>query len=144
MVESGCKCTAECVEAFSKLHGSGTQYRYIMLGFNKNQTKVQLVGTGPRNATFEDMLSELPRNEVRFIFYDCHYQTKEAQLRDKVLFVVWSDDDHAPLQQKMMASSTSREVAKRCPNFAKKIEIHDFNEFTFEYFVHCVSDGRKN
>ena len=135
MVESGCKCMPECVEAFGKLQGSSKEFRYVILKFDDKLSKVVLAATGARDATFEDMMAEVPKDEVRFIFYDCHFKNEEGQDRDKVLFVVWSDDDHAPLKQKMLASATSKEVGKKCAKFAQKLEIHEFAELTFDHFV---------
>ena len=138
MVDSGIKCTQECVEAFNNL-GSNKKYRYIILGFNEDLTQVQFMDHGKKDASFEEMLSKIPKNEVRFIFYDVNFKTKEGHDRNRVVYAVWSHDDYAEKKQKMLASSTSNEVAKRCHGFYKKIEAHDYSTLTLDHFVESVS-----
>jgi len=140
MVESGVKLNLDCVDAFTNVH-KGKSSRFCVFGFNDKRSKVELKFAAEKDATFEDLLAQLPKDHVRFIFYDCRYKTKEGQDRDKVLYAIWSSDDDAPGKEKMLVSSTSKEVEKKCSGFAKKASYHEWNELTEAAFIDVVSEG---
>ncbi|XP_066918270.1 actophorin-like [Clytia hemisphaerica] len=140
MVESGVKLNLDCVEAFTNVHKAQTS-RFCVFGFNDKRTKVELKYAAGKEENFEQLLAQLPKDHVRFIFYDCQYKTKEGQDRNKVLYAVWSSDDDAPGKEKMLLSSTSKEVEKKCNGFAKKASYHEWAELTEAAFVDVVSEG---
>ena len=67
----------------TKVHKAKSS-RFCVFGFNDKRTKVELKHAAEKDATFKDLLAQLPMDHVRFIFYDCRYKTKEGQDRDKV------------------------------------------------------------
>jgi len=140
MVESGVKLTLDCVEAFTNVKQHKNS-RFCVFGFNDKRTKVELKHSAEKDATFEDLLAQLPKDHVRFIFYDCRYKTKEGQDRDKVVYAIWSSDDDAPGKEKMLVSSTSKEVEKKCGGYAKKASYHEWADLTEAAFIDVVSEG---
>lgn len=84
MVDSGIKLSNECVEAFRGFHKAPQKYRFCVFGFNEKLDKVVLIHAAPLNATFEDLLVVLAEHKACYVFYDCHFKTKEGHQRNKV------------------------------------------------------------
>lgn len=138
---SGVQVDSEAVTEYYNLQ-KGKKYKFITMGFNDKQDKVVLKRTAPPDATFEDLLKDLPRDHVRYIFYDCAYNTTGGQARNKLLGVTWSDDDNASGKEKMLVTTTKKEVESKCKEYAKFITINDYDELTEENFINLVSDNR--
>ena len=143
MVNSGIKVTADAIKVYANIQGGAKEYRYVVMGFSDDKTCVEVKDKGTRDQTFQDMMAALPKDKVRFIFFNLSYKTTEGQDRDRLLLAVWSSDDDADAKEKMLVSSTLKEVEKKCTGFYKKVSYHDWSELTEETFIEDISQGRK-
>ena len=139
MVNSGNKLSTDCVKTYEKLQNGKGNLRYLVLGFTEDYSSIEVKHVGQETSTFQDMLNDLPKDRASYLFYDCQYTTNEGQQRSKILFAIWSSDEDAPLKEKMLVSSSAKEVAVKCKGFAKKTEIHSWSELTEENFIKEVS-----
>jgi len=84
MVDSAIKMSNECMEVYRDFHKAPQKHRFCVFGFNERFDKVVLIHAAPLDATFDDLMAILGVHKACYIFYDCHYQTKEGQNRKKV------------------------------------------------------------
>lgn len=142
MSTSGIKVAAAAIKAFDELQ-EHQKYKFVMLKFNAAYKEIVIDEIGAKDATFSNLLEVLPKDRVRFIFYDCDYKTVSGQKRNKVLCVTWSSDDHAVAKEKMLASSSSKDVERVCEKCAKYVTINSWEELTEDNFINIVSDNRR-
>lgn len=142
MVDSGIKATKEFIEAYYDLQ-KNKKYKFLVGKFNDKFTNVVISDTGEKDATFDDLKKVIPKDHVRYIYYDCEYYTKGGQKRNKVISVSWSSDDDAPLKEKMLVAGTSKELQRVCKDFAKHASINSWDELTEDIFIDKVSDNRE-
>lgn len=111
MTSSGVKCAGEVLEEFQKL-SSGHLYRYIIFKLSDDQSQVVVDKTGDSSKTFDDLKNDLPKDKCRYAVFDLLFETKEKQKREKVIFISHSPDNYADGKEKMIYSSTKKEVIK--------------------------------
>lgn len=138
---SGIKIKDDAVNEFNQLKDKHA-HKFISLGFTDDLKEVEVKDIGPKDSTFEDLLKVLPKDHVRYIFYDCAYTKLSGEKRNKVIFVAWSSDDDAPLKEKVLITSTMGEIKAKCTGFAKGTAINDFDEMMEENFINIVSENR--
>jgi hypothetical protein len=61
--------TDECVEAFNELKLKHT-YKFIVFAMDAAHSKIEILKKGPKNATYDQFLEELPENECRYAIFD--------------------------------------------------------------------------
>ena len=158
MVQSGAKPNQAAVDAFQRVMRQDNRWAIFKFDwskgkFDENNKKldedvVTVAEVGGKTSNFELMLKALPKDQCRYIAYDCQYTTENAQnvqKRSKVLLVAWSNDDCHSLEEirmKMLLTSTMKEVLAKFSGFAKKCTINDEADLTEENFVDIVSEGK--
>jgi cofilin len=97
----------ECYDVFQEIK-IRKKHRYAI--FKIENWRLELVKIGPKTATFDDFMKELPFSECRYIVYD-HERLKEDQygsrMAAKVFFITWQPVP-APTQFKMLYSTERR------------------------------------
>ena len=142
-MSSGIKTTAEAVALYNTMVEKHL-HKFLLLKFSDDLTKVEVANIGEKDATFDDMLKVLPKDRTRYIFYDCKYTTTSGQPREKVLFVNWSSDDGPSTKDKVLLTTTEKEVMAKCKKFAKHTTINSWDELTEDNFINLVSNNRSN
>ncbi len=66
----------------------GHSHRYVIFKMNENNTSVIVDKVAAPNATYDDFVKELPKNDCRYGIYDFEY-TIEGGARNKIVFVLW-------------------------------------------------------
>ena len=56
-------------------------HKFVVFKFSDDRKSVELERVGDKNATFDDLQSQIPKNHVRYIFYDCSYETVRIGFR---------------------------------------------------------------
>ena len=141
MVSSGIKVSQQAIDAYNEMQTKST-FKYIIIGFDENYTKVELKSVGNKDQSFDDFLQVLPEDKACYAFYDCAYKTKSGQQRNKILRVLWSSDEKCPGKEKMLISSTENEVRQKCPKYARGCSINCRSDLTEDNFINIVSDNR--
>ena len=142
MLSSGIKATKEFIKTYDDLQ-KNSKYKFVVGKFDDKFTNVVVSDVGEKGATFDDLIKVIPKDHVRYIFYDCEYTTRAGQPRNKVISVAWSSDDDAPMKEKMLVSGTSTELQRVCKKYAKHVSINSWDELTEEFFINKVSDNRE-
>jgi len=108
----------KCRYVFFKIRRSGRGI--LSISFNKKSK---------RDATFNDFLREVPKDEPRYIVYDFSYTTNEGEKRDRLLFIFWSPD-RARTEDKVSYSSTKSSILKEIHKVCaiRHVELTDFDE----------------
>ena len=71
MAHSGCTVDDQCVELFNELKmfkvGKEMKYRYITMKLTDNMATIVVDKSAPRNSTFEEMVTDLPSDDCRWV-----------------------------------------------------------------------------
>lgn len=103
MSSTGVLVTDEFRNAYDSLKLSKA-LRYIVFKISDDYKEVVVESTGDRSATYEDFLSALTPNEVRYAVVDFEFETVGGR-RNAILFILYSDD-LAPIKKKMVYASS--------------------------------------
>ncbi|RNA10288.1 actin depolymerizing factor [Brachionus plicatilis] len=111
-MSSGVKVDPECIEAFNQFK-LGKKDAFLLFGFNQNATKIIVLHKEAKlpddqkktkNEQWDNLVSMLPDNDVRYAVADVHYNTSEGPRTDMV-FVTWAPETATIKQRMLMASS---------------------------------------
>lgn len=68
----------------------GRQYQCIVMKLTKDDKEIELEKTIPANAcTFEEFVSQLPKDDCRYAVYDFHFDTPNAGQRQQLILILW-------------------------------------------------------
>jgi cofilin len=112
MVESGVKCSTECLEKFNEMK-INRAYKYIIFKI-ESETEIIVEHLGAPDADYAAFAAALPANEPRFGVIDYSLDITEEnppRIEQKMTFIHWVPDISTP-RYKMVASS-SKEPFKR-------------------------------
>lgn len=150
---SGIKPTQEAIDAFKCLKDSKT-YKYVVFNFSDNRKEVKLAFTRERapatggeteDNLFGQFLKDMEpyKNRACYIFYDLAYTTTGGQKRNKILMATWSDDNVCDGKEKMIVSSTKKNVAAACEGTSGNIaQINEWDDLNEDDFINIVSENR--
>jgi len=88
---------------------------YLVFGFSEDISKIVVVSEGAntvsqnapaaeKNKKWEQMLDQLPENDVRYAVIDIFYDTSEGS-RTEIYFISWAPDT-ATIKRKMLCASS--------------------------------------
>ena len=141
-MDSGIKMNDACVDAVNNVEKR--QSRFCVIKFDENYGNLVLDQISSKEASFTELLAVLPKNRVRYVFFDCQYTKSNGQKNERVLFVSWCPDaDDTPQKEKMLCSSTLKRVTTSLRQRYKHMEIHDWEEMTEENFINVVSQNKQ-
>jgi len=116
---SGIKITDDIKEMYGKIHKQSSKsqkYRYAILKFNATNTGLEIEEAAEANdevKSYEKVLSELPDNDVRYIFYDFGFVTQSQATSSKVICVSWHPQG-SPVKKRMICASTFTALKTAC------------------------------
>ena len=134
------KMTKEAEEKYLDLQQSH-KHKWIVFGFSDNNKTIELKAVGEKDATFDELRNNIIPTKANYIAYDCKYNLNNGQLREKVLLVLYADEDNCSGTQKMLGTTTFDSVITSCPNYAKVVTINNM-DLTEDNFINIVSDNR--
>jgi cofilin len=67
----------------------------------KIDSSIQIDVLGARDATHDDLIQALPKNEPRYVIYDFAYTTRDERDVEQLIFIFWCPDN-CQIKKKMM------------------------------------------
>ena len=131
MPTSGITCDKEVTEILLDLRDK-RKSRYVFFKIRRSGRgllSISLNKKSKRDATFNDFLQEVPKDEPRYIVYDFSYTTNGGEKRDRLLFIFWSPEK-ARMEDKVSYSSTKSNILKEIQKLCaiRHVELTDFDE----------------
>lgn len=83
------KIEEEAEAAYKKL-SKDRKLKAIILGAEKNPDRIMLLKEIPKEATHEQLLEELPKDDCRYVLYDYYYKTDDGRSTDKIIFILYT------------------------------------------------------
>ncbi|XP_035519970.1 non-muscle cofilin 1-like [Morone saxatilis] len=74
---------------------------------------------------FKFYQSLLEPKKCRYILYDCHFETKEASVKEELVFALWCPDS-ARIKEKMNYASSKEALKKAMPGLKHDLQLNDF------------------
>ncbi|XP_078676201.1 uncharacterized protein LOC144913396 [Branchiostoma floridae x Branchiostoma belcheri] len=123
---SGIKVTDEVVKAYDEVKLKH-MFKYVTFRVADNETEI-IVESKQKESTWEEFQASLPDKEPRWSVYDFDYKNREGQDRNKLILVKWCPDD-VGIKKKMMHSSSSDSLAKKCKGVA--VQANDRSDLNY-------------
>ena len=91
---SGIKIGDDIKEMYTKIHktSSKPRYKYAILKFNSKNDGLEIAEMAEANEeakSYNDVISSLPTDDVRYIFYDFAFVTPSQATSSKVICLSW-------------------------------------------------------
>lgn len=142
---SGIKVSDELKEIYNRINMNARikpALRYALFQFSeKNDAIICEKQVEPQDAeSYEDVVSALPHNDVRYMAYDLEIMSSTGIPKRKVILVSWHPEN-APIKRKMLVSSTFSVVKNAFNNRQDYIEGEELSEICLE--VACEKLGGK-
>ncbi|XP_066296331.1 uncharacterized protein [Branchiostoma lanceolatum] len=127
---SGIKVSSDVVTAFEDLK---THHKYKCVTFRVSDDETQIiVETKVQDMTWDEFQASLPGDQPRWAVYDFDYKNKEGHDRSKVIMVKWCPDGGVKVKAKMIHSSSSDALIKKCKGITKPIQASDRGDLNFD------------
>lgn len=138
MSSTGVLVTDECRNAYNSLKLSKA-FRYIVFKISDDYKEVVVESTGDRSATYEDFLSALTPNEVRYAVVDFEFETVEGR-RNAILFTLYADDS-APIRKRMDYASSKDALRRALTGIALDIQASEKKDLEYDLVLAKFSNG---
>jgi len=109
----------ECTTSFNQLK-MDKNLRYIIYKI-ENESAVTVEKSAPPEASFQDFLNDLKKDEPRFVVYDFPYKSRDNLDMNKLVFIHWSPDD-APARGKMVYASSKESLKRRFVGIYREVQ----------------------
>jgi len=113
---SGIKISDDIKETYNKIKTKKDQGTYAVLKFNDKQDG--LVEDGDERfvagLSYNDLMGLLPSNDVRYIFFDFPYITKNSDAKSSKLLCISWHPQGSSVKQKMLCASTFSALKAAC------------------------------
>lgn len=86
---------------------------------------------GPREATYEDFVADLPENECRYGLIDIEFESDDGRPTSKLVFITWNPDT-ASVRLKMLYSGSKEAIKSALVGVGIHINATDHSELDFE------------
>jgi len=123
---TGVAVSDACIEEFNQLKLSKA-VRFVMYGLNSDNTQVVVLSKGDKALSYQDFVSALPANECRWAVLDFEFQSNDAGVRNKILFIAWSPDT-SKVKEKMLFAGSKESFKKKLVGVALEIQATDLSE----------------
>jgi cofilin len=129
-MSSGVTAEDECRLEFDQMKIRKT-YGYIVYKITDDKKKIVIDCKGAPGASFEEFCSKLPDLACRYAVLDVEIDTKSGAKANKLVFVVWSDDN-GPVMKKMLYASSKDALKKSLEGIAEEYQATDRGDLDFE------------
>lgn len=127
MVSSGVAPEDLAISEFERMK-TGRSARFIV--FKVEESGISVESIGERDATFNDLVSRLPRDAPRYAVFDYAFD-KGGSHQEKLIFIVWSPEN-APVRKKMLISSSKESFKRRLEGIVRELQATDLSELTID------------
>jgi cofilin len=128
MALTGIKVADECIPVWNDIK-IGHKYRYVIFNFAADLKTVIVEKKADSSANYDNFLDDLPPRDVRYAVYDFDFKDDDGNLRNKLLFIVWSPDT-ANVKRKMVIASTKVSVKDAFSGVALEVQATDDSEIS--------------
>lgn len=113
---SGIKITDEVKSAYENIKMKKNKAVYAVLKFNAKQDGllVDEEESKRQDKSYNELLAGLPSNDVRYIFYDFPFITKNSDAKSSKLICVSWHPQGSSVKQKMLCASTFSALKSAC------------------------------
>ncbi|CAH1263976.1 uncharacterized protein [Branchiostoma lanceolatum] len=123
---SGIKISDEVVQAFDAVKGH--KFKYVTYRVSDDETQI-IVESQVKESTWEDFQAHFPLDKPLWAVYDFDYKSKEDHNRNKLVVLSWCPDE-LPIKKKMMHSSSTAALRKKCNGVA--YQANDRSDLSYE------------
>jgi cofilin len=113
-----------------KLQRGDFKLRYFIYCI-ENKTSIVIEKQGPREATYEDFVSELPDNDCRYGLIDLEFESDDGRPTSKLVFISWNPDT-ASVRPKMLYSGSKEAIKLVLQGVGIHINATDHSELDWE------------
>ena len=124
-MSSGVGVNDDCITEYQNLK-LGHKLRYIIFRLSDDNREVIVENTAQPDATYDQFVEGLPKDDCRYAVFDFEYQVDGGQ-RNKLLFVVWAPDT-AKIKSKMLYASSKDNFRKKLVGIGVEIQATDLSE----------------
>ena len=86
---------------------------------------------GPREATYDDFVAELPENDCRYGLIDLEFESDDGRPTSKLVFITWNPDT-ASVRPKMLYSGSKEALKSVLVGVGIHINATDYSELDWE------------
>ena len=104
--------SSENIELFNKLKFN-RNCSHILFGLSSDNSTVEFLGSGDENHNFDDLKSELPKDDVAIVVYDFNFETTENPRRktSKLILIFWIPET-TPARRKLALKFAASEIKR--------------------------------
>jgi cofilin len=113
-----------------KLQQGDFKLRYLIFVI-ENKKVILIEKQGPREATYEDFVDDLPENECRYGLIDIEFESDDGRPTSKLVFITWNPDT-ASVRLKMLYSGSKEAIKSALVGVGIHINATDHSELDFE------------
>lgn len=95
---------------------------------------IKIDATGPRTASYEDFIKELPEKEPRYGLIDLEFETKDGRPTSKLVFISWNPDQGS-IRNKMLYSASKESIKSALSGVGIHINATDNSELDLELSI---------
>ena len=133
-MNSGLNPHEEDIKKYNELK-MNKEHKYLIFDISgeKNKEVLNLEHCGGKNATWEEMVNLLPRDDCRYVVFDFEFETYETPPRktNKLMFILWCPDT-AITKRKFLFSSSKDNIKKSFTGVQKDIQPGDKSQLDYE------------
>lgn len=146
-IESGFELTKEALNSYAEVMRG--RHRYVTYKIQQGaQTCIRVAKKGKPDATFQNLLDDLPLNESRYFIYDCRFvcDNDECQPRHRIILVSWCPEDNCSVEIKVTYASSRVAVLKAFSHHDTKtnLEIVNPSDLTEELMLEKIAQPGEN
>lgn len=106
-----------------------SHFRYAIFNFDDQLTTVQMTKVADPDKTLDDLIDELPANDVCYVILQYNYLNDEGDKRFKTVFISWAPDT-CTARKKMVCAGTKSAVKRSLPGIAVDIHATSLDDIT--------------
>ena len=113
-----------------KLQKGDFKLRYFIYSIQDKKT-ITIEKMGPREATYDDFVGELPDNDCRYGLIDLDFSSDDGRPTSKLVFISWNPDT-ASVRPKMLYSGSKEAIKSALTGVGIHINATDHSELDLE------------
>jgi hypothetical protein len=134
-MSSGVAVHDECKTIFQEIK-LGKKHRYVIYCLTEDFKQIVVEKTAEPDATYDNFLADLKVAETqglcRFAVFDAAFSTEDGQIRNKIVFFMWSPEG-AKIKQKMVYAASKDALKKTLgEGIAKEVQANDHGDLAWK------------
>ena len=122
---TGIKINDQCIQEFNNLKLSKSA-KFLLFAMNEAATEVVLTTVGPKDASFDDFIAALPKEDCVYAVIDFNF-SHEGRDINKIIFVNWAPET-ARVKRKMIYAGTKAVLKDKLVGISFEVQATDYSE----------------